>query len=468
MVAGKSGLPDLVYLPILRLFVKFAVEIDSQLEVFPDDAASQNSDCHDFHVVFRVSQPRIGDATPVKAGVHPTWLTLEIREMLTRESFRAGTLSSRCTPEPPRQSPQSDSEISASRPTISRAAIFYSSTVRNESKRPGFTLVELLVVIAIIGILIGMLLPAVQQVREAVRRIACSNNMRQMGLATLNYESTFGNFPSSWRLPNGASLTSSGVDGWSVQAQILPYLEKVNLYSEIDFDVGYNDTPPINLSGQMVRMPSARIDMYLCPSEINDKLRLKDGAPYHYPLNYAANAGVWFVFDPESGQTGSGAMGTNKEYRFSSFLDGSSNTLFYGEVKAYTPYFRNASMSGDLAIPVDPGSVAGLGGDFKTNSGHTEWVDGRVHQASFTTVFRPNTEVLYETGSIEYDVDWTNQQEGKSTTVRTFAAVTSRSFHSGGVNTCRADGSASFESDNIDIDVWRALSTRNGGEVVNE
>ena len=97
--------------------------------------------------------------------------------------------------------------------------------------RRAFTLVELLVVIAIIGILIGMLLPAVQQVREAARRISCANNCRQIGLASLNYESAFMGLPPSWLLPTNDAVTA----GWSVQGQLLPYLEQGNISANIDF-----------------------------------------------------------------------------------------------------------------------------------------------------------------------------------------------------------------------------------------
>ena len=336
---------------------------------------------------------------------------------------------------------------------------------KTSDQRFAFTLVELLVVIAIIGILIGMLLPAVQQVREAARRIQCANNLRQIGLATLNYESAFMVFPESYRRPENAPTNR----GWSAQALLLPYLDQGNLSANIDFEREYVDpTQTVNLGNGPQLLASARIPSYICPSEIIDQVRIDGdtGDPEHYPLNYAANAGVWFVFDPANGSTGQGALTTSRGNRVSSFSDGTSNTMFFGEVKAYTPYFRNAGMTGDIDIPTDPAAIAGMGGDFKSETGHTEWVDGRAHQTSFTSVFTPNTLVPHDAGSGEVDVDWTNQQEGNSDTARTYAAITSRSFHTGGVNTVRADGSVSFVSDTISLITWQAFSTRNGGEVI--
>lgn len=325
-------------------------------------------------------------------------------------------------------------------------------------RRQGFTLVELLVVIAIIGILVGLLLPAVQAAREAARRMSCQNNLKQIALATHNFESTFKVIPSGWQKPPVQS------DGWSAQAFLLPFLEQVNLANNIDFERDYGDAV-IETPEGVRPLQSFRVPTYLCPSEIRDELRLKNGQPYHYPLNYAYNAGRWFVYDPATKQIGEGMFAAGRQLGLRACTDGLSQTLAFAEVKAYTPYFRNAGQS-ELPMPTDPNAVASLGGDFKTNSGHTEWVDGRVHQTGFTTTFAPNTVVPYTSGGMLRDVDWNNMQEGKSGTVKTYAAVTARSYHASGVNVALMDGSIRMITETVDLPTWQALSTRAGREVV--
>jgi prepilin-type N-terminal cleavage/methylation domain-containing protein len=121
--------------------------------------------------------------------------------------------------------------------------------------RRGFTLIELLVVIAIIAILIGLLLPAVQKVREAASRLRCQNNLKQIGLALHNYESSNGRFPPAGVYP----VAATAGDAWSVQAQILPYIEQANLYQLVNFSAAANTQDAVTRQ---------RIPIYVCPSEV--------------------------------------------------------------------------------------------------------------------------------------------------------------------------------------------------------
>ncbi len=317
----------------------------------------------------------------------------------------------------------------------------------------GFTLVELLVVIAIIGILVALLLPAVQAAREAARRMSCSNNLKQMGLALHNYHDTFKQFPPSAQLPVGATY-----DSWSMQARLLPFLEKANLGDLIDWSYDYKSQPVVT---------QTRVPTYLCPSEVQDKER-PDGALTHYPLNYGVNFGTWFIYNPLQRVGGNGLVHPNSRTRFASVTDGTSNTLAFGEVKAWTPYLRDGGNPNgpNALIPSVPTDVIALGGSFKTNSGHTEWVDGRVHQTGFTGTFTPNTKLPFSSGGVDYDIDFNSYREGKSINQLTYAAVTSRSYHPGGVNAGLVDGSVRLFSETIDLAAWRALATRDGGEVV--
>ncbi|HEV7282821.1 MAG TPA: DUF1559 domain-containing protein [Pirellulaceae bacterium] len=324
----------------------------------------------------------------------------------------------------------------------------------------GFTLVELLVVIAIIGVLVGLLLPAVQAAREAANRMSCSNNIKQIGIANANFEGTYKQYPESFKL-----VGPLPADGWCAQAQWLPFMEQVQLESTIDYSLPYSGQT-YSQGGVAQQISGFRVPGFICPSEARDEQRV-DGTTLHYPINYGVNVGVWFVWDPAAKKVGDGAFVPGKRLKPASITDGLSNTICVAEVKAYSPYFRDGANpnSDDVAAPVNPAAVLGYGGSFKTDSGHTEWVDGRVHQTGFTACFPPNTEVLYTSGGIEYDVDFTSSREGKSTTAKTYAAVTSRSYHSGGVNVGLLDGSVRFVGETVARDVWWAYATRAGGEV---
>ena len=326
--------------------------------------------------------------------------------------------------------------------------------------KTGFTLIELLVVIAIIGILVGLLLPAVQAARAAARRMSCQNNLHQVILAVHNYESATKRLPPTWIKP------AMSDDGWSGQARILPYVEKLGLADSVDFSDGYK-VSKIHLDGKQVRVSGIRVPTYLCPSEVNEQPRYDSaGERIHFPLSYACNAGPWFIYDPSNQKVGQGTFLPQEASRFRDVLDGLANTLAFAEVKASNPYYRDVGTTGQLPMPSEPAQICALGGSLKADTGHTEWADGRVHQTSFTTTFSPNRKVLCTDGGTEYDVDFTNIREGKSTTVRTYAAVTSRSYHLGGVNVALMDGSIRFVSDSIELKLWQDISTRAGHETV--
>jgi len=320
----------------------------------------------------------------------------------------------------------------------------------------GFTLVELLVVIAIIGVLVALLLPAVQAARAAARRTMCLNNLKQIGIAVQNYHSAMGNYPPS--IAWGEGVPDNG-GKWSAFARLLPYIEENNTYALIDI------SQPVSASSAS----TIRIANYLCPSEVNDTIRLGGTTPVHYPINYGLNMGVWLVYDPAEKRPGLGAFGPNSEFRARSFSDGLSHTLCVAEVKAYTSYFRNAQSANPSPAETPEeictyGGQPRMGGDLMDNIGHTEWVDGQVHQTGFTTTFTPATKVACEHLGVPYDVDWTNASEGSTQTEPTYAAITARSYHPSGVHVLMMDGSAHAVQTTIDLPVWRAMATRAGGE----
>lgn len=315
--------------------------------------------------------------------------------------------------------------------------------------RSGFTLIELLVVIAIISLLVSLLLPAVQMAREAARRTQCKNNLKQIGLAIHNYHDAYRRFPISFAV----DYDTPGGE-WSVQARILPFIEQGNLYANADLTKAYGDPLNRGIAGQ-------RLPIYLCPSDPNDRPRFSNGERIHYPINYAFNAGTWFVWDNSTGQTGRGAFTPNKSTRFRDFGDGTGYVLCFSEVKGFTPYLRDGAAGGPT--PPTPEGIAALGGSFKSETGHTEWVDGRVHQTGFTTTFGPNTEVPYDVDGVTFDIDYTSCREEKSCSGPTYAAVTSRSFHPGHVQSLLMDGSVRTFSNSMNSSVWWNLGSRDDG-----
>jgi hypothetical protein len=182
--------------------------------------------------------------------------------------------------------------------------------------------------------------------------------------------------------------------------------------------------------------------------------------------------GTWKVWDPNTQTGGDGMFHPNRGTRVREVRDGLSRTLLLSEVKTYNPYLRDGG-GGDTTPPTDPTEISGLVGegefDFKTNSGHTEWVDGRVHQTGFTATFPPNTLVSHTDEETEktYDVvDFNTQREGESDSNVTYAAVTARSHHPDSVNVATASGSVITVESDIDQILWRAFATRDGGDSI--
>jgi prepilin-type N-terminal cleavage/methylation domain-containing protein/prepilin-type processing-associated H-X9-DG protein len=329
-------------------------------------------------------------------------------------------------------------------------------------KRGGFTLIELLVVMAIIGILMGLVLPAVQSVRESARRTECLNKIRQLSLAAQNYMSARRYFPPSFIIEPGTVLAGNN-GSWSIHGRLLPFIEGGNAYKKVNTQVAWD-------AQLATGVPQMRVDLYMCPDEVNDVVRTNASGPYVYPQTYGFNMGSWLVYDPTSTGQPDGPFYVNS--RVSAVPDGTSTTLCAAEVKAFTSYIRNTADPG-ATPPTDPAAFDGMAGQLKLgpnlndNTGHTEWPDGRVHHSGFTTVYTPNTQVAYNHGGQLYDIDFNSMQEGKSATQPTYAAITARSYHSGGlVNVTFLDGSTRTITDAIDLQTWRDMGTIRGGEIV--
>jgi len=327
-------------------------------------------------------------------------------------------------------------------------------------RQAAFTLVELLVVIAIIGILVALLLPAIQAARESARRSSCQNNLKQLALATLNYESAKKHLPPSVEVDlANIAITNNG--SWGVHGYLLDYLEEQSLRGMVDIHVAWDFQTPIN---------NVRINAFSCPSDqLAPEVRDPGGGKVLlFSTTYGFNMGTWFVFDPATKKGGDGAFYPNSFLKTSRFEDGTSKTLLTAEVKAWTHYTRNGQPS-TTAIPntvAEASAIVASGAEYK-NTSHTEWPDGRVHHTGFTATMAPNTFVPYTKGSEVLDADFNSWQEGKDgiNGKPTYAIVTSRSYHSGGVvNVAMVDGSIHPVSGSVDLAVWRAAATRGGGE----
>ncbi|WP_449289965.1 DUF1559 family PulG-like putative transporter [Novipirellula galeiformis] len=281
---------------------------------------------------------------------------------------------------------------------------------------------ELLVVVAIIGILVGLLLPAVQAAREAARRMSCSNNMRQIVLATHNYHSTFGQFPAG-------SVQSNFISPF---VSVLSHLEQSSHYEQWDFSKNYSDPYNENVSSQ-------KIATFLCPSMVlrrdtperrlgTNGLPVETGGPASY---------LWCEGTDDYMQHGDGLFGLdwpaygyqNPPNRFRDCLDGTSSTLALGEtVYNYDDYLWSGS-----TLP------SGMAGTVKW--GTARWVVGYPKISLGTTLFPLNVHTAANVGG--------------------FA-----SQHPAGAHFVYADGSTRFISDSIDYEIYNALASKNGHEII--
>ncbi len=339
--------------------------------------------------------------------------------------------------------------------------------MRQSAVRHGFTLIELLVVIAIIAVLIALLLPAVQSAREAARRIHCTNNLKQLGLGIHNYESTHGVLPPQQVLSfSGSSV--SWKSSWGVTSRVAPFLEMGPLYNAINYANKTSDRSNFTAV-------SATWEVLICPSEVNSQPIISmssTGVTRTYGVsNYGWCEGDWYVFGGPSAVPNRSAFGPNQSRRFASFTDGLSQSLLAAEVKTYQQAFHDCTgaPSPALASPSlrpDPttvlGAVAAAAPICKLTTGHTNWSNGNSFYDGFTTALPPNALALAGTTPLDSDFTSIDEDDGGPT----YAAITARSHHSGGVGVLLGDGSVRFIKSSIQWQTWRALGTIAGCEVV--
>jgi len=306
--------------------------------------------------------------------------------------------------------------------------------------RTGFTLVELLVVIAIIGILIALLLPAVQAAREAARRAQCSNHLKQLTLAMHNYHSAMKKFPPGQYVYID-SPTPINWNRYSWFYSILPYVEQQPMY---DVYTEHLKNPTGTFSYTNLPNKEAVVPNFMCPSDpTNPKVQNGSSTSNQQGFhgNYMLNAGDTYF--NEGGYANSadlnGLFYVFSKTSFRDITDGTSNTLFAAEI---------------LLVP--DGAVGS----------YSEDIRGRYHNvrhagALFSTLYPPNTS---QPDRHNYCIN--TKEKAPCTATGTNVVVSARSYHPGGVNVSLADGSTRFVSENVDLIIYHALGTRDGGEVV--
>jgi prepilin-type N-terminal cleavage/methylation domain-containing protein/prepilin-type processing-associated H-X9-DG protein len=320
--------------------------------------------------------------------------------------------------------------------------------------RSAFTLIELLVVIAIIAVLIGLLLPAVQKVREAAARMSCSNNLKQIGLALHNYEGANKVLPSShWRKVWSVDPTNpAGHFRWSCLAQLTPYLEQDNVYRSLDMNVPLYGGG--TLQPQAIPFPQNRtilatvLKSFLCPSDEFRTVVADRG-----PSNYVACVGSNIDGDAA---VGNGIFYQNSAVRITDITDGTSNTVAFSESLLGFGGANQTGATGDVkrfykTITTNPVTQAACDASTTlTTDRGALWADGSYNCGLFNTIPTPNNPTM----------DCVRHSNP--------AFKGPRSQHSGGVNVLMADGSLRFVRDSIAPLTWSGMGTRAGGEVLSE
>jgi prepilin-type N-terminal cleavage/methylation domain-containing protein/prepilin-type processing-associated H-X9-DG protein len=325
--------------------------------------------------------------------------------------------------------------------------------------RRGFTLVELLVVIAIIGILIALLLPAVQAAREAARRVGCNNNLKQWGLAMQNHLSArkklpYGGAQFDYEASVPAAERSSNLVRHTWVPQLWPYMELANLYAKYDFRYGFYQLPnaQVGIAGTPL---SFKDPSYYCPSDEYVEPRID-----YVKGNYAVNWGpISWPLTSNGLPTGQASQTSHAPFGFHDFVTRSKPRQ--SRTKDFTDGTSKTMLISEKIIHPNPGTNP------SRFDGRGDFFNDDESRALYMTITTPNTSDFDYLRLAGYCVHLPPALPCAVATTATGYYAAARSRHAGGVNIGMADGSVQFISEHIALNTWRAISTMDGSEVVN-